>query len=162
MAGFYWTKEAEKYFNDLSKSSSFGRIGARGKQTVGNKFDVYFLCLNVGLSEAKILDGEITEEVTRYPPRPYTKPNVQSQLFAALVSSELERKGVRFRGNREQIKNIMIKMIDLRDNYDLSEDGYTLLNKYANKGFQLISKKITKPKDLDTFYSNIHKHFIKE
>jgi len=162
MAGaFYWTKEAEKYFNDLSKKSDFGKIGT-SKTNVGIKFDVYFLCLTVGLSNAKILDGEITEEITRYPPKPYTKPNIQSQLFAALVSSELERKGVRFRGNREQIKNLMIKMIDLRNSYDLSEEAYTLLNKYANKGFELISKKITKPKDMDTFYSNIHKYFIKE
>ena len=160
MAGFYWTKEAEKYFNDLSKRSSFGKIGARGKLIVGNKFDVYFLCLNVGLSETKILDGKITEEVTRDPPMPYKKQSVKSQLFATLVSTELERKGIQVRRNREQIKKLMLKMINLRDSYDLSEEAYTLLNKYANKGFELISKKITKPKDMDTFYSNIQSNLF--
>ena len=56
----------------------------------------------------------------------------------------------------------MLKMIDLQDRYGFSKEAYNLMNKYANKGFELVSKKITNPKDLDTFYSNIHKHFIKE
>ena len=54
MAGiFSWTKEADKYFNDLGKSSDYGKYG-QGKKDAGTKFDAYFLCLTVGFSEAKI------------------------------------------------------------------------------------------------------------
>lgn len=96
------------------------------------KWDFYYFCFSVGMSNKKLVshvkltDTDIIIDDSYLP--------FQYELVAALVSTEIERKGLKW-----SKENITSHFMDLTDPVSIfSSRGEELLNYYAEGGFREI------------------------
>lgn len=149
--GFCLTSKSKKYLKKINENSKTGKF-----ETM---WDFYYLCLMAGFKNSKLGEETNNEEFNKDFPSQY-EPN-KYQLIAALVSSEIRRNGI-FEPKSEDIKNIMLELIDNDNSTKLSKEGLELMNGYAEGGFELIYEKIPEPTDKMEFIKEYYNEFVKQ
>lgn len=119
-------------------------------------WDKYYLSAMVGI---KAHDRVKTED------EPNASPFVDNviedyadqmyEIYAAMIYAEIERQNIPKRAENE-IRSLMIKILDSNDPNRLSDHGKTLLNCYAEKGFKIIQSNGPQPTELDEFLRIYH------
>lgn len=95
-------------------------------------WDYYYMCAMTGMSNRRVSSEARTVEFSKTVDRPYN--GVMGEMAAALVSSEIERRGIGY--SRDTITDLFTRLTDAAEGF--SEEGRALLNFYAEGGFQLI------------------------
>jgi hypothetical protein len=72
------------------------------------------------------------------------------EIYSALIVAEVEGEGIPW-DEKDEIRELMLKILDSSANTCLSDYGTTVLNCYGEKGFKLIRSEISTPPGLDEF-----------
>ncbi|WP_135556448.1 hypothetical protein [Paenibacillus cymbidii] len=113
-------------------------------------FDIYYLCLMVGLAKRKLgdIDRIRPDHFTDSYPGPYAD---KLYLIAGLlVDAEMDRKKIESH-NRDSIQNLILSLIDHEEPTKLSSNGFDFLNRYAAGGLDIISDNISRTRELEAF-----------
>jgi len=122
---FKMSKEAKTMYKSITRSWD---------QAPFTMWDFYYFCFSVGLSKRNL---NATNKLTGFSHTMEVQYFVfRSEILAALVSAEIERKGLNW--SRE---NVVAEFVGLTDPSEpLSPKGQELLNYYAEGGFDIIFK----------------------
>ena len=152
---FRLSSEARRYFDDIQERSSTG--------TFDSVWDQYYLSAMVGIrarqrvpeSEEPPGDQEFTQDVIEdYSDQRY-------EIYSALIVAEIERKGIAW-SDKQKIRELMLKLLDSTSHTNLTDEGATVLNCYAEQGYRLIDDKIRSPPELDEFLESYHDNVLQE
>lgn len=116
---------------------------------IKTKFDVYYLCLMLGI-EAGELD-DVTDAIEIYQKFPQEYEGSRLQVIALLISAELRREGIEF-NEREAVQSLIARYIATDSPSNLSQEGFKRANSYASGGFNLLVEAYGEPpKDVHAF-----------
>lgn len=113
-------------------------------------FDMYYLCLIVGLTNRKLgtEDKVRPDHFNDSYPGPYAD---KLYLIAGLlIDAEMDRRKIEAH-NRDSIQNLILSLIDYQEPTKLSPSGFDFLNRYAAGGLDIISDQISRTRELETF-----------
>ena len=132
---FRMTRECKDYFNALTDE---GRVHKVKKLSI--QFDGYYLCLLVGLYQAK-LDAKAVFDGTLVDYYPGDYPESCEYIAGLLIAAEIKRIPIDS-GNADEVEKLMSKLIDAQSKTRLSEEGFKLLNQYAARGFEIMRENL--------------------
>jgi len=137
--GFNMSKEAKRYFNRLT-GSKHGKLKTQ--------FDFYYLCLIAGFKNETFSKCKGEKFVDEFPSDFLMQ---REQIIGLLIATEINRNKIDME-NRERIERLMLKLVKPDSPTQLSNDGESLMNDYAENGFRRILEEIpSPPTNLDTF-----------
>jgi hypothetical protein len=116
-------------------------------------FDYYYLCLMVGLASKQKKDQDIPEsdtaELTQDFPGDY---RLRGRLIIALfIKTDLELMGINL-AEKVALNEYFHKLVDPHSSSGLSNEGERLINRYANRGFEILTEWFDdKPRNLEIF-----------
>lgn len=143
---FRLSHTASQYFSKLDRSSKSGKFPF--------KWDKYYLCFMAGAMRGELGDEPPgTDEFEKEFIMVY-RPN-KMQIVASLIAAELERQGIDSSVETE-VSQVMNQVLDPESNTSLSTAGHTLMNRYAQGGFEILSEEIEDPRDLAGFLQTYH------
>lgn len=141
--GFVLSEKAIEYFKsvDLRKDG-----GAKFKIM----FDVYYLCLMMGLHQRKLgsLDQLKRDAFIDYYPEVYR--DKAELITGLLIDAEMDRKAIH-ENDRKSIEKLMLHLIDHMSVTKLSSKGIEQLNLYAAGGINHIFDYIPNTQELEIF-----------
>lgn len=139
---FQFSKDAVKWFGDIDKYYP-------------TKFDLYYLCLVLGLKSGRKADPVNTTDLIENFPREFT--HTGHLLLGLLISSELKAAGVDL-SERVEVHRIIGELVDPTPSSKLSDEGMKAMNKYSQGGFDLLCEKFSdRPRTIETFLSKYSK-----
>lgn len=148
---FSLSKAAKEYFKKIDDASKTGKFESM--------WDYYYLCLMAGFKDGRLGDDPNVEEFYKEFHSSYDSSKYQ--IMASLVSAEIRRQGI-INADAEEIRKLMLNLLDKDATTKISKDGLKLMNRYADRGFKLITEKIPQPSELDEFIKNYYENFIDE
>jgi len=130
----------------------FGAI--RKQKPIETNFDVYYLCLMLGLASGrssqpsarceKIAEGFVDNFVVAY--RPY-----QRLIVGLMLTAELHSMGVSL-GESDFVRKKLLELVDPTSPTNLTEVGMTKLNEFSSGGFDYLTEEIdSKPYHVEEF-----------
>lgn len=141
---FRLSKEARSYFGNINKASTINELDS--------DWDKYYLSAMAGIKvRSRVPDNEeppAEQEFVDYVIQNYE--DQKYEIYGSLIVAEIEREGIPW-GQKEEIKQLMLNLLDSESTTRLSEEGTHVLNCYAEKGFRLIRSEITPQPQLDEF-----------
>lgn len=139
---FRLSTEARSYYRQINEKSTTGEFDSL--------WDQYYLSAMAGIKDRSRVPeddepGEefVTDVIQAYDDQKY-------EIYSTLIVAEIEREGIPW-DEKQEIQDMMLKILDSSSHTRLSEYGTTVLNCYAEKGFRLIRSDITAPPELDEF-----------
>lgn len=147
---FKLPKEAREYFKLIEDADSQSLKFAV-------KFDMYYLCLMVGLNNRKLATEDKVETeafITYYPEGFYGDKSLP--IAGLLIDAEMERKAIE-PSDRTSIEALILELIDHQKTTKLSDKGIERLNQYAARGMEIIRDNIPKTRELETFLVHYYK-----
>lgn len=146
---FRLRKDTRKWFKDIENAFSSG--SAPG-------FDMYYLCLMVGLAarcKEDVPTSETTELVDQFPGDYRLKGRVIVALF---LSRELEAMGIT-RSERTALHSAIAGLVNPLSASHLSEVGMKEFNKYSFGGFDVLTEWFDdRPRAVETFLPLYKRH----
>lgn len=146
---FKLSSPARDYFDSIEETSSTG-----GFDTM---WDKYYLSAMVGIRARDRVTTDNEPNVD-----PFTQDVIEDyseqkyEIYAALIYAEIERQNIPKRAENE-IRGLMIDILDSTDSTRLSDYGKQLLNCYAERGFRILKDNGSTPTELDEFLRIYHK-----
>lgn len=141
---FRLSKEARSYFGNINNASSLNELET--------DWDKYYLSAMAGIkARSRVPDDEEPPASQQF--LDYVIPAYDDQkykIYGSLIVAEVEREGIPW-GQKEEIRQLMLNLLDSESNTRLSEDGIRVLNCYAEKGSRLIRSEIKPQPQLDEF-----------
>ena len=126
----------------LSNNASQWAKNITGKTCIlKDNFDIYYLCLMIGISFGTTKEPE-EREITRDFSKTY-KP-LSSLLIGILISTDSSTTALE---TKHDVIDHLQNMIDTDSNSNLSPEGETLMNRYVQGGFELLSEHIPEPRN---------------
>lgn len=126
---------------------------------VKTKFDVYYLCLMVGIKQGELDD--VTDAIEIYQKFPQEYEGSRLQVLALLISAELKREGLEF-NERDAVQSVIARYIATDSPSNLSAEGFKRANSYASGGFNLLVDAYGEPpQDVNAFLAK-YAEFIGE
>jgi len=149
---FRLSTEARHYFRQINENSTTGKFDTL--------WDQYYLSTMAGIKDRSRVPEkeEPTEEFMDEVIQDYD--DQKYELYSALIVAEIEREGIPW-NEKDEIRDIMLKLLDSSSHTRLSDEGTTVLNCYGEKGFKLIRSEIAAPPELDEFLEQYH-NLLKE
>jgi len=145
---FRLSNDARDFFEDIESGSSTGGFDSM--------WDKYYFAAMVGI---KARDRVPTDE------KPTTEPFVDTviedyadqkfEIYAALIMAEIERQHIP-KDEEDEIRELMLSILDSTDPTRLSDDGKKLLNCYAEQGYKIIRDSGPPPNEFDEFLRKYH------
>ena len=139
---FRLSTEARSYYRQINEKSTTGEFDSL--------WDQYYLSAMPGIKDRSRVPeddepGEefVTDVIQAYDDQKY-------EIYSTLIVAEIEREGIPW-DEKQEIQDMMLKILDSSSHTRLSNYGTTVLNCYAEKGFRLIRSDITAPPELDEF-----------
>ncbi|RLM83823.1 MULTISPECIES: hypothetical protein [Haloferacaceae] len=139
---FRLSTEARSYYRQINEKSTTGEFDSL--------WDQYYLSAMAGIKDRSRVPeddepGEefVTDVIQAYDDQKY-------EIYSTLIVAEIEREGIPW-DEKQEIQDMMLKILDSSSHTRLSDYGTTVLNCYAEKGFRLIRSDITAPPELDEF-----------
>ncbi|WP_330632929.1 hypothetical protein [Halocatena halophila] len=141
---FRLSKESRSYYNNINKASTTNKFES--------DWDKYYLSAMAGIkARNRVPDDEEPPAEQQFVD--YVIQNYDDQkyeIYGSLIVAEIEREGIPW-GQKEEIRQLMLNLLDSSSNTRLSEEGIQVLNCYAEKGFRLVRSEITPQSQLDEF-----------
>jgi len=141
---FRLSKEARSYYGNINQASTINKLET--------DWDKYYLSAMAGIkARSRVPDDEeppAEQQFVDYVIKSYD--DQKYEIYGSLIVAEIEREGIPW-GQKEEIRQLMLTLLDSNSNTRLSEEGTHVLNCYAEKGFQLIRSEITPQPELDQF-----------
>jgi len=151
---FRLSDNARKYFDEIENSSSTGQFNSM--------WDKYYFAAMIGI---KARDRVSTDD------EPSVEPFVDSviedfrdqkfEIYAALISAEVERQYIP-KDEEDEIRDLMLSILDSNDPTQLSDHGKQLLNCYAERGYKILQSSGPKPTEFDQFLRRYHQILEKQ
>lgn len=144
---FRLSTEARSYFRQVDEKSTTGSFNTL--------WDQYYLSSMAGIKDRSRVseDEEPTEEFMTDVIQDYQ--DQKYEIYSALIVAEVEREGIPW-DEKDEIRDLMLKILDSSSHTRLSDYGATVLNCYGEKGFKLIRSHISTPPGLDEFLEEYH------
>lgn len=146
---FRLSRDAKAYFKKIDDESSTG--------TFESMWDYYYLCLMIGFRDGKLGEEPNTEDF--YDRFHSSYDSSKYQIIASLVSAEIRRQGIIITDG-EDIRKLMLDLLDKDTTTSVSTNGLKLMNRYADRGFNIINEKIPDPREMDIFLKRYYEEFI--
>lgn len=152
---FRLSTEARSYFSDIEERSTTGQFDS--------VWDQYYLAAMAGIKTRQRVPEEkeppqeqefVTDIIEDYSDQRY-------EIYSALVVAEIEREAIPWT-EKQEIRNLMLDILDSNSHTNLTNYGETVLNCYAEQGSKLIRNKIRNPLELDEFLESYHQNVIEE
>lgn len=144
---FRLSTEARSYYRQINEKSTTGQFDSL--------WDQYYLSAMAGVKDRSRVPeddepGEefVTDVIQAYDDQKY-------EIYSSLIVAEIDREGIPW-DEKQEIQDMMLKILDSSSHTRLSDYGTTVLNCYAEKGFMLIRSDITAPPELDEFLEQYH------
>lgn len=144
---FRLSTEARSYYRQINEKSTTGQFDSL--------WDQYYLSAMAGVKDRSRVPeddepGEefVTDVIQAYDDQKY-------EIYSSLIVAEIDREGIPW-DEKQEIQDMMLKILDSSSHTRLSSYGTTVLNCYAEKGFMLIRSDITAPPELDEFLEQYH------
>jgi hypothetical protein len=149
---FRLSTEARSYYRQINERSNTGEFDSL--------WDQYYISAMAGIKDrSRVPEGEepaeefVTDVIQDYESQKY-------EIYSSLIVAEIDREGIPW-DEKDEIRDMMLKILDSSSHTRLSDYGTTVLNCYAEKGFRLVRSEITAPPELDEFLKQYHE-FIKK
>ena len=146
---FRLSTEARSYYRQINERSTTGEFD--------NLWDQYYLSAMASIKDrSRVPEDEepaeefVTDVIQDYEDQKY-------EIYSILIVAEIEREGIPW-DEKDEIRDMMLKILDSSSHTRLSDYGTTVLNCYAEKGFRLIRSEITAPPELDEFLEQYHEY----
>ena len=146
---FRLSTEARSYYRQINEKSTTNELDTL--------WDRYYLSAMAGIKDrSRVPDDEepgpdqefVDDVIQDYESQKY-------EIYSSLIVAEINREGIPWE-EKEEIKQLMMRLLDSESNTRLSSYGTQVLNCYAEKGFRLIRSEITAPPQLDEFLELYH------
>ena len=144
---FRLSTEARSYYRQINEKSTTGQFDSL--------WDQYYLSAIAGIKDrSRVLEDDepgeefVTDVIQAYDDQKY-------EIYSSLIVAEIDREGIPW-DEKQEIQDMMLKILDSSSHTRLSDYGTTVLNCYAEKGFRLIRSDITAPPELDEFLEQYH------
>jgi hypothetical protein len=144
---FRLSTEARSYYRQINEKSTTGRFDSL--------WDQYYLSAMAGIKDrSRVLEDDepgeefVTDVIQAYDDQKY-------EIYSSLIVAEIEREGIPW-DEKQEIQDMMLKILNSSSHTRLSDYGTTILNCYAEKGFRLIRSDIAAPPELDEFLEQYH------
>lgn len=146
---FRLSTEARSYYRQINERSTTGEFDSL--------WDQYYLSAMAGIKDRSRVpeDDEPAEEFVADVIQDYE--NQKYEIYSTLIVAEIEREGIPW-DEKDEIREMMLKILDSSSHTRLSNYGTTVLNCYAEKGFRLVRSEITAPPELDEFLEQYHNY----
>lgn len=135
-----------KNYNDFFRKLNPNRNG------FNTLFDIYYLCLMIGLKYKKIgstdmlkSDAFSKEIIDAYKDSKY-------KIIALLIQTEMERNKRIDQDNQHEVEKLISEIIDYESKDHISDKGVELLNLYAASGFEKIQSNINDNNHIENFF----------
>jgi len=144
---FRLSTEARSYFRQINERSTTGEFDSL--------WDQYYLSAMAGIKDRSRVpeDNEPAEEFVTDVIQDYE--DQKYEIYSTLIVAEIEREGIPW-DEKDEIRDMMLKILDSSSHTRLSDYGTTVLNCYAEKGFRLIRSEVAAPPELDEFLEQYH------
>jgi hypothetical protein len=146
---FRLSTEARSYYRQINERSTTGEFDSL--------WDQYYLSAMAGIKDrSRVPEDEepaeefVTDVIQDYEDQKY-------EIYSTLIVAEIEREGIPW-DEKDEIRDMMLKILDSSSHTRLSDYGTTVLNCYAEKGFRLVRSEITAPPELDEFLEQYHEY----
>lgn len=156
---FRLINNAERWFQNIGVN--------KGIKTFDTKFDIFYLCLMLGLAgrnKNPDIKTKETSDLVDVFPKDYQGRNA-NMIIALFLRRELEEAKVNLVDKNSVNKNIS-QLIDPDSPSKLSDEGMKALNQYSYGGFDLITSNfLERPRYMEIFlpmYHDLLKRLIKE
>lgn len=146
---FRLSTEARSYYRQINERSTTGEFDSL--------WDQYYLSALAGIKDRSRVpeDDEPAEEFVADVIQDYE--DQKYEIYSTLIVAEIEREGIPW-DEKDEIREMMLKILDSSSHTRLSNYGTTVLNCYAEKGFRLVRSEITAPPELDEFLEQYHNY----
>lgn len=145
---FILSSEARGYFREINEKSDFA--------TFDTIWDQYYFSAMAGIRARKrVSEDEVPSE------EPFTDEVIlpyrdqKYEIYSAMIVAEVERKGIPW-SEQDEIKNLMLDILDSESPTRLDTKGTTILNCYAERGSKIIRTKIPTPPPVEEFVEEYH------
>jgi hypothetical protein len=146
---FRLSKEARSYFANINQAASIKQLET--------DWDKYYLSAMAGIkARSRVPDEEeppTEQEFVDYVIKAYD--DQRYEIYGSLIAAEIDRQGIPW-GQKEEIRQLMLNLLDSETNTRLSEEGTRALNCYAEKGARLIRSEIRPQPELDQFLNEYY------
>ena len=144
---FRLSTEARSYYRQINEKSTTGQFDSL--------WDQYYLSAMAGIKDRSRVpeDKEPGEEFVSDVIQAYE--DQKYEIYSSLIVAEIEREGIPW-DEKDEIQDMMLKILDSSSHTRLSDFGTILLNCYSEEGFRLIRSEITAPPELDEFLEQYH------
>lgn len=106
-------------------------------------FDEYYLCALVGLAQGKFNGNpDLGGEFMDYYPSDYAESG--DYIAGLLICAEAKRRSVPI-DNANSLERLMTELLSAHSRTRLSENGENCLNKYADRGIEIIRERMAGP-----------------
>lgn len=146
---FRLSTEARSYYRQINERSTTGEFDSL--------WDQYYLSAMAGIKDrSRVPEDEepaeefVTDVIQDYEDQKY-------EIYSTLIVAEIEREGIPW-DEKDEIREMMLKILDSSSHTRLSNYGTTVLNCYAEKGFRLVRSEITASPELDEFLEQYHNY----
>lgn len=140
---FKLSSEARNYFREIDENSTHGSFDTL--------WDQYYLSAMAGIkARSRVPDDEAPSN------DPFMDSVIQDyeehkyELYSSLIVAEIDREGIPWEAE-DEIRELMLNILDSTSNTRLTEDGAHILNCYAEKGFRIIRSEIPAPPGIGQF-----------
>lgn len=145
---FRLSNAAREYFDSIEKTSSTGGFESM--------WDKYYFAAMVGIKarDREVIDDEptadpfITAVIGDYQDQKY-------EIYAALITAEIDRQNIP-QDAEDEIRGLMLGILDSSDPTQLSDKGKKLLNCYAERGHKRLRDAGPVPAGFDEFLRKYH------
>lgn len=149
MSSFRLSKNARTYFQNIEERSTTGDFD--------RVWDQYYLSVMAGIkarrriptddepNQSQEFVGEVIDEYT----------DQRYEIYSAMIVAEIEREAIPW-DEKEEIRQLMLDILDSTSHTNLTDYGSTVLNCYAEHGYKIIESKIPEPGELDEFLEQYH------
>jgi hypothetical protein len=145
---FRLSDNAREYFDGIEETSSTGQFESM--------WDKYYFAAMVGI---KARDREVVGD------EPMADPFVEGviedyqdqkfEIYAALIAAEIDRQNIP-QDAEDEIRELMLDILESSDPTQLSDDGKQLLNCYAERGHKRLRDAGPAPTEFDEFLRKYH------
>ena len=123
-----------------------------GKAPFRTKFDLYYLCLMLGLASGRRADPAGPDFIDYFVD---TYKSSQRLIAGLLTVAELKKLGIDME-DKAAVRKVIAELFDPAAPTGLSDEGIKSLNRYASGGFAHLTEAVEKPHHAEAFLPEYH------
>lgn len=138
---FKISKEVDKWFKNI-------------KDNFKLDFDIYYMCLVVGLSAGlkQKLTGIETKDIIKALPKEYRQD--KQIIIALFLRREIESLGISLE-DRKGVHDVILRYTNTSFGDGINDEAHKIMNEYANAGFEKLKEKFEeRPQTIEPFLIN--------